>query len=292
MQSIARLVASVLLLALIQGVDSPASAAPPDPEPDCGATVDKPTGKPWRCTFADDFGGTELDLTKWGFLTTESSNLRGADDCWVDSSKNIAVADGFLRLTSQREDSTFTCTLANGDTYESQVSSASISCYGRFAQRYGRWDVRARFPKVTLPGSQGAIWLMPQRNHYGDWPASGEIDLAEFYSLYPDRVVPYIQYNVSSADSTVTNTRCFLADPWNFHTYSLVWSPGRIVITIDGATCVDHKVHAASPLTDGQPFDQQFVLNLAQVRGVEANEPIAGTPLPLTTEVDYVRVWS
>jgi beta-glucanase (GH16 family) len=293
MQSISRLAAWMILLALFQSVDLPASAAPqPEATPNCGAKIAKPTGKPWRCTFADDFDGTTLDVSKWGFLTTEASNLRGGNDCWVDDSKNISVGGGLLRLTSQREDSPFTCTLTNGETYQSQVSSGSVSTYGRFAQTYGRWDIRARFPKVTLPGSQSALWLTPYRNRYGEAPASGEIDVAEFYSLYPDRVVPYVQYNPSSADTTVTNTRCFVPDPSNFHTYSLVWSPGRIVITIDGVTCVDHKIHAASPLSGSQPFDQPFVVNLAQAMGVGTNEAIEGTPLPLTTEVDYVHVWN
>jgi beta-glucanase (GH16 family) len=253
--------------------------------------VVKPTGKPWRCTFADDFDGTALDATKWQPLTTESTNLRGGGDCWVDNSKNIAVGDGFLRLTSQREEKAFPCTTADGTTDESQISSGSVSTYGRFAQTYGRWDIRARFPKVTLPGSQSRLWLTPLADSYGAWPASGEIDFAEYYSLYPDRVVPHILYNPSSDDSTTTNTRCYVADPWNFHTYSMVWTAGRIVITIDGATCVDHKIHAKSPLSGPQPFDQPFVVNLAQSMGVGTNTPIDGTPLPLTTEVDYVRVW-
>ena len=30
-----------------------------------------------------------------------------------------------------------------------------------------------------LPTSTSAIWLLPARNGYGEWPASGEIDLVE-----------------------------------------------------------------------------------------------------------------
>jgi beta-glucanase (GH16 family) len=281
-----------LLLVMVQGFNDAANAAPPRPSaPDCGAKVLKPNGEPWQCTFADDFGGTALDSAKWQPLTTESTNLRGDGDCWVGDSKNIAVGDGFLRLTSLREDKAFTCTKADGTTDQSQISSGSVSSYGRFAQAYGRWDIRARFPEVTLPGSQGALWLTPQSDSYGAWPASGEIDIAEYYSLYPDRVVPYVHYKPSSADTTLTNTRCYVPDPWNFHTYSMTWSAGRIVITIDGVTCVDHKIHAANPLSGSQPFDQPFVVNLTQAMGVGMNAPIAGTPLPLTTEVDYVHVW-
>jgi len=251
----------------------------------------KSSGEAWRCTFVDDFDGTGLDDDKWQSLTTANSDLHGGGDCWIDSAENIAVSDGKLRLTSRREDATTTCTMANGTSFESQTSSGSVSTFGKFAQTYGRWDIRARFPKVTLPGSQTSLWLAPHRSRYGVWPRSGEIEIAESYSLYPDRVVPYIHYDPSSPDSTVTNTKCMVADPWNFHTYSAVWTPGRIVISIDGTTCVDHKVHAASPLSKSQPFDQAFVLNLTQTLGVGTNTPVAGLPMPLTTEVDYVRVW-
>lgn len=283
----------VLLATLGSSLSSPASAAPrPDKTvADCGAKVDKPNGEPWRCTFADDFTGSELDPTKWQPLTTAATNLRGSGDCWVDSSENIAVEDGMLRLTSQREDEPFECTTAGGKKFEADVSSGSVTTFGGFAQAYGRWDIRARFPEVTLPGSHGGVWLSPQRQEYGEWPASGEIDIAQFYSLYLDRVVPYIHYSPSTPDTTVTNTRCFMADPWNFHIYSLVWTRDRLVITIDGDTCVDHKIHAAEPLSGSQPFDQPFVVNLTQALGVGANTPVEGTPLPLTTEVDYVHVW-
>jgi beta-glucanase (GH16 family) len=294
MKSISRWAGLVLLLTLVVGVDSAASAAvrPKAPTLDCGAKVLKPNGKAWRCTFADNFNGTGLDGTKWRPLLTSASNLHGGGDCWVGNGNTIAVADGTLRLTSRREDSPFTCTKASGETFEAQISSGSVSTYGKFAQTYGRWEIRARFPEITLPGSQGALWMTPYGNTYGGWPASGEIDIAEFYSLYPDRVVPYIHYILSGPDGTETNTTCMVADPWNFHTYTLVWSSGRLVISIDVATCVDHAIHAASPLSGSQPFDKPFVVNLTQTMGMGNNAPIDGTPLPLTTEVDYVRVWS
>jgi len=292
MRSIVGLASWIFVAALVQGIDSPASAAEQPPAADCGATVYKGPEKAWRCTFADDFDGTALDTDKWRPLTTANSNLHGGGDCWVEDSKNISVVDGRLRLTSQREDDTFACTMENGTSFDSQVNSGSVSTFGKFAQTYGRWDIRARFPEVTLPGSQSSLWIAPHRNHYGLWPVSGEIDIAEFYSLYPDRLLPYIHYELSSPDSTVTNTKCMVTDPWNFHTYSAVWTPGRIVISIDGTVCVDHKVHAASPLEGSQPFDQEFVINLTQTLGVGTNTPVAGLPMPLTTEVDYVKVWS
>jgi hypothetical protein len=70
-----------------------------------------------------------------------------------------------------------------------------------------------------------------------------------------------------------------------------VWTRERIVISVDGKPCVDHTINPASPLKGSQPFDKDFVLNLTQMLGVGTNTPVEGLPLPVTTEVDYVRVW-
>jgi hypothetical protein len=47
-----------------------------------------------------------------------------------------------------------------------------------------------------------------------------------------------------------------------------------------------------APQTKPQPFDQPFIIALTQLLGVSNNafDP-AKTPLPASTQVDYVRVW-
>jgi hypothetical protein len=48
----------------------------------------------------------------------------------------------------------------------------------------------------------------------------------------------------------------------------------------------------AAPLVKPQPFDQPFVINLNQSLGLGHNQFDARvTPLPASTEIDYVRVW-
>jgi hypothetical protein len=45
-------------------------------------------------------------------------------------------------------------------------------------------------------------------------------------------------------------------------------------------------------LVGSQPFDQPFMVVLTQALGITTNEfDPATTPLPATTQVDYVRVW-
>ncbi len=141
---------------------------------------------------------------------------------------------------------------------------------------------------------QSSLWLWPvDSTKYGEYPASGEIDIAEMFSQYPDRAIPYIHYNPALlVDPLATNTECLISDPASFHTYTLEWTESTITISYDGNTClVDHWI-PEGPLDSRQPFDQPFFIALTQALGIGTNEFDPGTtPLPATTEVDYVRVW-
>ncbi len=86
------------------------------------------------------------------------------------------------------------------------------------------------------------------------YPASGEIDVAELFSAYPDRAVPYIHYNSAGTDPNVTNTNCLISDPSSFHTYALEWTPTSIKVIYDGRTCLIDYWNPAWPLTAPQPL--------------------------------------
>ncbi|CAN0329180.1 unnamed protein product, partial [Laminaria digitata] len=48
---------------------------------------------------------------------------------------------------------------------------------GTFSFRYGRIETKVKLPKGDWLWP--AIWLLPENNDYGLWPASGEIDIME-----------------------------------------------------------------------------------------------------------------
>jgi beta-glucanase (GH16 family) len=127
---------------------------------------------------------------------------------------------------------------------------------------------------------------------YGAWPGSGEIDIAEIYSRYADRAIPYIHYDAATYDPNVTNTACLISNVAAFHTYAVEWTTSTLKIVYDGQTCLVDSWNPASPLIKPQPFDQPFIIALTQALGIDTNafDP-ATTPLPATTSVDYVRVW-
>lgn len=45
--------------------------------------------------------------------------------------------------------------------------------------KYGRVEIRARMP--TGDWLWPAMWMLPTNNEFGNWPASGEIDIVESY---------------------------------------------------------------------------------------------------------------
>jgi beta-glucanase (GH16 family) len=262
------------------------------PAPRC-ADLAKADGTSWHCSFDEEFNGTALDPSRWiAQQTATSGYTSGLTACFVDSPDNIAVGGGVLSLTARREPAPFTCQDPHG-AFTTSYTSGMVSTWGRFAQAYGRFEVRARVSAATAAGLQSSLWLYPSDPaRYGAWPLSGEIDIAEMYSRYPDRAVPYIHYAPASPDPNVTNTACLITDLAAFHTYAVEWTPTSIRIAYDGTTCLVDTWHPAAPLTGAEPFDQPFMIVLTQALGIGANafDPDT-TPLPASTQVDYVRAW-
>jgi beta-glucanase (GH16 family) len=57
------------------------------------------------------------------------------------------------------------------------IRSARLRSYKSFSFKYGRVEVRAKLPNGDWLWP--AIWLLTKYNEYGQWPASGEIDIME-----------------------------------------------------------------------------------------------------------------
>jgi beta-glucanase (GH16 family) len=250
-------------------------------------------GTPYICSFADDFSGSSLDRDKWVPAQTAFSGHSLGGDCWVDDPDNIIVSEGTLKLVSRRESAPFTCESPNG-AFSTLYTSGSVSTGSKFSQTYGHFAFRAKFPDAKVIGSHSALWLYPYgKASYGAWPASGEIDVAEYYTKYPDRAIPTLHYFPDDPTTVpITNVYCKIADPWNFHIYEAEWTESTITITYDGTVCMKHTISPAAPLTGSAPFDKPFVVILTQVLGSGSNAfDEAATPLPVTTTIDWVRVW-
>jgi beta-glucanase (GH16 family) len=269
------------------------SSSTSPPSLSCGsAQLVKTDGSAWTCTFDDEFDGTALNTSNWAVQTTAASGFTTGTECFVNSPNNVSVGNGLLSLTIRKEAAPFTCGDPSGN-FTSQYTSGEVLTYGKFSQAYGRFEVRASFPATTVAGLQEALWLWPNNSlKYGAWPASGEIDIAEVYSQHADRAIPYVHYVPSFYDYDVTNNYCLITNVNALHNYVVEWTTSTITVSYDGQTCTTDTWNPASPLVKPQPFDQPFMIALTQGLGQGSNafDP-ATTPLPATTQIDYVRAW-
>ena len=254
--------------------------------PGCQGTT--PLGLPgaWTCTFDDEFNGSTLDTNSWvPQVTAGSGYLNGATACYVDNPDTISVSGGYLNL-SVRQVSPFTCP-DGSDSFTTSYEAGMVSTYGLFDQTYGAYEVNAKLPPSVVAGLQETLWLYPQTLSYGAWPASGEIDFAEFYSDFPGLDVPYVHYSASSTDLNATSYDC-LMNQNAFNTYGVDWTPTSITVLYNGTPClVDY------PTTGSEPFDQPFFIALTQALGTGTDAFVPNvTQLPATTQVDWVRAWA
>lgn len=153
--------------------------------------------------------------------------------------KNVeSYSVGFSSCTGSGPDCTHTCT---ADDPAPPVQSARIGTRGCFNFKYGRVEIRAQQP--TGDWLWPAMWFMPASNAYGNWPFSGEIDLAE------SRGNADLQHNgVNIGNAQFASTLHFgtnrANDGWRtatdaknvapgdslvqtFHVYGLEWTPGN-----------------------------------------------------------------
>lgn len=290
--------------------------------PGCGGqTVPaKADGTEWQCAFSDEFNGTEIDRSKWVPMRTDQYGWYTGypvSACYKDSPNNISVSGGYLSLVLRKEPEPFICQGMPADRNTTQYTAASVSTWSKFSQQYGRFEIRAKIPADRTKGLQETLWLWPNdaKKYGNEREASGEIDIAEFYSAIPDYNVPYLHYlydkttrnpetdtnivtlgspNPANAAYNRNYNNCKINQS-DFNTYTAVWSSGRIEIYVNGNPCVINNYTSTVGAVPA-PFDQPFYVVLTQAIGIYAGydnsfDPNNPPRLPAVTQVDYVRAW-
>jgi len=207
-------------------------------------------------------------------------------DIWGSSPADLCTGNAFYGCSR---------TSGGGGNVLNPVQSARIRTADSFTLKYGRVEVRAKLPKGDWLWP--AIWMVPRHNSYGQWPASGEIDIVESRGNaagYPPGGVdtfsstlhwgPYYKedpYQLTTATKKLTDGTDFST---NFHTFGLFWNETMIYTYLDNDSnkilSVDTKSQTFwqrggwgtkynnpwqySPNVNA-PFDQEFflILNVA-----------------------------
>jgi beta-glucanase (GH16 family) len=280
--------------------------------PGSGAAGPAPAG--WKLVWSDEFGGKAIDKSKWdfdvgnGFYSYDAHQWIagwGNDELqyYTREPDNAFVKDGLLHIRALKE-SLHGCGYTAARLKTRKKDGTSLFC-----QAYGRFEFRAKLP--TGKGLWPALWLLPQDEKYGPWPASGEIDVMEARGQEPTKVLGTLHFgarwpaNAHAGREYVLPGGGTIAE---FHVYALEWEPGEMRWSVDGRRYATQTFWWSSGRTAGgrgvkptkeadlnpwpAPFDRPFylVINLA-VGGRFLGNPDRTTAFPAEMLVDYVRVY-
>lgn len=287
------------------------------------AVAAPPAGGKWSAepTFVDEFNGTALDKTKWntGYRWADVIN----DEMQGFVPENVTVEGGVCKLKVEKRPVANT----NWVGYKSQqkeYASGAIETYGKWAQAYGYFEVRAKMPggKGTWP----AFWMLPDRgpaykseeertwmgSKYKDKPIGQgtEIDVFEIMGSWVDPKTGagkshsgyFWGYNGKSAwgNYALANNGAgpehYVVPNQNteFHLYGVAWGPGQLDYYVDGVKVLSREEPPTMTKVGTAPH--YMILNVAlkyddwtpnkiPIADIDAN-------LPRTMEIDYVKVWS
>jgi beta-glucanase (GH16 family) len=274
----------------------------------------------WELVWSDEFEGTTIDPTKWQHEKNCWGGGNNEQQCYTDRLENSFVADGYLHIVAQREDFTGSDS-AEGESPTTKTlpyTSARLRTKNLQEWTFGRFEIRAKLPYGQ--GTWPAIWMLPTNSPYGNWAASGEIDIMEAVNLKTvtgnnppeSRVHGTLHYgrawpgNVNAGAEYTLPGNANPAD--DFHTYAIEWEEGEIRWYVDNvhfatqrdtgwyAQYVQDGVLKDAPV--GAPFDRfskfHLLLNLAvggNWAGTVNNTGVDESVFPQKMLVDFVRVY-
>ena len=276
-----------------------------------------------KVSFQDEFDGTSLDTSKWGYQYGCFDPAQHSQAQYTDSPDNVAVHDGHLSLTARYspmktkwDGSQVPRTCKNGDTtYDAPFTSGMITTKTKdgkvlYAAPGTGFYAEARVKLPAGRSSWSAFWGTGTK---GGWPANGEIDIFESKGYDPSFLMSNIHTpRAGNPKKTQQHQGAMHGDTASsqteWHTYGLLKTADAIEFYFDGQ--MTHRVKMSDIKGASNPFadpDNNLVLKLNHMVGgsylakhdnwsdktyVDATKYIsdyegAGSEML----VDYVRVW-
>ena len=279
-----------------------------------------------KVSFQDEFDGTSLDTSKWGYQYGCFDPAQRSQAQYTDSPDNVSVHDGRLNLTARYspmktkwDGSQVPRTCKNGDTtYDAPFTSGMITTKTKdgkvlYAAPGTGFYAEARVKLPTARSSWSAFWGTGTK---GGWPANGEIDIFESKGYDPSFLMSNIHTpRAGNPKKTQQHQGAMYGDTATsqseWHTYGLLKTADAIEFYFDGQ--MTHRVKMSDIKGESNPFadpDNNLVLKLNQMVGGSylakhdnwadktyvdatkfADDYKSADGAGSTMYVDYVRVW-
>ena len=235
----------------------------------------------YRLVWHDEFSTRNLNTARWTYQEAEAG--------WVNHELQTYVKGKSPKGTKVTESSDGTLKIYTFKEGE-KVYSARIYGNRPTGFKYGYIEARIKLPKGK--GTWPAWWMFPVDS--SNWPACGEIDIMEEVGVDPNLVsssIHCIAYNHPDHTQKTHEMYCVGAEE-GFHIYAMEWTEDYIRTYVDGKEQLyfenDHQDN-----NDTWPFNKPFflILNVAWGGDWGGYAGVDESALPLTMEIDYVRVW-
>jgi len=237
-------------------------------------TVNVAGGSP-TLVWSDEFDVDGApNAAKWGYEIGTGSGGWGNNELqyYTSRAENAVVVGGVLKIIAKKES-------YMGSAY----TSARLLSKGKYSFKYGRIEVRAKFP--TGVGTWPAAWMLGDNINTVGWPACGETDIVEHLGRDLNKIYGTLHYPGRSGGNADGNTIIIPDATTAFHTYSVDWSATAVKIYVDSQ--LFHTVANSAAL----PFNQNFFILLNMAMGGNFGGAIDPAFTNATFEIDYIRVY-
>jgi hypothetical protein len=209
------------------------------------------------------------DEANWTYDLGAGGWGNGEAQSYTNSSENVIVEDGFLKITAKADGSGYT--------------SARLKSENLFEFTYGRVEVRAKLPASV--GTWPAIWTLGEDYQTNIWPACGELDIMEQKGQDKNTVLATAHHPAVSPGAGDSGSTVLTTSTTEFHNYTMEWTPDLISFLVD-----DNLYHTVVNTPD-LPFDSDFFLILNIAMGGTLGGDIDPAFTEDSMEIDYVRVY-
>lgn len=258
-----------------------------------------PEGTKWKLVWSDEFDGTELDRTKWGFrlnfwgrrfkpYTEEGIVLDGKSNLEI----HLMEKDGhYYSAQLQTGANSFDAPVVKQDNPWGQHDIWPLGTIEKpkFMHRYGYYEVRCKFQKQ--PGWWSAFWLQS--------PSIGTAYEPTYCGIECDIIECFKSGTVTSGNIFGGYGKQFKEEarikyeldggPDSWHRFGVEWSEKGYRFTCDGRETARAENHVSKI--------EQFILLTTECQGYRSgnmdqpSDELKAAVLPDCFTVDYVRVF-